>query len=67
MRKHGTDTFPEGSTLRACGPDGCAALAKYWTEATYPALPHRRYSLGGSKRGVFQAMKKLSAFPILGL
>ena len=37
MRKHGTDTFPEGSTLRACGPDGCAALAKYWTEATYPA------------------------------
>jgi len=37
MRKNGTDTFPEGSTLRACGPDGCAALAKYWTEATYPA------------------------------
>ncbi len=37
MRKHGTDAFPEGSTLRACGPDGCAALAKYWTEATYPA------------------------------
>jgi CRP-like cAMP-binding protein len=37
MRKNGTDTFPKGSTLRACGPDGCAALAKYWTEATYPA------------------------------
>ena len=37
MRKNGTDTFPEGSTLHACGPDGCAALAKYWTEATYPA------------------------------
>ncbi len=37
MRMHGTDAFPEGSTLRACGPDGCAALAKYWTEATYPA------------------------------
>lgn len=37
MAKNGTDGFPEGSTLHACGPDGCAALAKYWTEATYPA------------------------------
>lgn len=23
--------------MQACGPDGCAELAKYWTEATYPA------------------------------
>jgi CRP-like cAMP-binding protein len=37
MVTNGTDRFPEGSTLHACGPDGCAALAKYWTEATYPA------------------------------
>ncbi len=37
MVKENTDRFPEGSTLHACGPDGCAALAKYWTEATYPA------------------------------
>jgi hypothetical protein len=37
MVTNGADRFPEGSTLHACGPDGCAALAKYWTEATYPA------------------------------
>ena len=37
MAKTDTDRFPMGSTLEACGPDGCAALAKYWTEATYPA------------------------------
>ena len=37
MAKNGTDSFHEGSTLHACGPDGCAALAKYWTETTYPA------------------------------
>jgi CRP-like cAMP-binding protein len=37
MTKNGTDHFPEGSTLHACGPDGRAELAKYWTEATYPA------------------------------
>ncbi len=37
MAKNGNDKFPEGSTLHACGPEGCAALAKYWTEATYPA------------------------------
>ncbi len=29
-------TFPKGSTLDLCGTDGYAALAKYWTEATYP-------------------------------
>jgi CRP/FNR family cyclic AMP-dependent transcriptional regulator len=28
-------SFPEGSTLHACGPEGCAALAKHWTEANY--------------------------------
>jgi len=37
MAMDGADKFPEDSTLHACGPDGCAALAKYWTEATYPA------------------------------
>jgi CRP-like cAMP-binding protein len=37
MAKNGTDRFPEGSTLHACGTEGCAELAKYWTEATYPA------------------------------
>ena len=37
MAKNGTDHFPEGSTLRACGPNGYAELAKYWTEATYPS------------------------------
>lgn len=37
MAKNDADRFPEGTTLRACGPDGYAALAKYWTEATYPA------------------------------
>ena len=28
--------FPEGTTLRACGADGRQALARYWTESTYP-------------------------------
>jgi CRP-like cAMP-binding protein len=37
VAKNGAEIFPEGSTLHACGADGCAALAKYWTEATYPA------------------------------
>jgi CRP-like cAMP-binding protein len=37
MAMNGADRFPEGSTLHACGPGGCAALAKHWTEATYPA------------------------------
>lgn len=26
-----------GSTMRACGIDGCEAFERYWTEATYPA------------------------------
>ena len=29
--------FPPGSTLDLCGPEGRAALAAAWTEATYPA------------------------------
>ncbi|MEM6622639.1 MAG: Crp/Fnr family transcriptional regulator [Pseudomonadota bacterium] len=29
------EDFPEGSTLRDCGDDGCAALAKYWTESNF--------------------------------
>ena len=37
MGTNGAERFPEGSTLHACGPDGCAALAEYWTEAIYPA------------------------------
>lgn len=37
MAANGADRFPEGTTLDMCGPDGCAALARYWTEATYPA------------------------------
>lgn len=37
MAKDAALTFPKGSTLDACGPAGCAALAKYWTEASYPA------------------------------
>ena len=28
--------YPEGSTLRACGPEGCAELAKHWTESNFP-------------------------------
>jgi CRP-like cAMP-binding protein len=37
MATNGADRFPVGSTLHACGPGGCDALAEYWTEATYPA------------------------------
>ena len=37
MTKLVTEMFPEGSTLHACGSEGCAELAKYWTEAVYPA------------------------------
>ena len=29
--------FPPGSTLHACGPEGCAALAKLWTVSSFPA------------------------------
>ena len=28
--------FPEGSTLHACGAEGYAALAQYWTESNFP-------------------------------
>ena len=27
--------YPEGSTLHSCGPEGCAALAKYWTVSNF--------------------------------
>ena len=27
--------YPKGSTLSACGPDGCAELAKYWTVSNF--------------------------------
>ncbi len=29
--------FPRGSTLHACGPEGCAVLAKLWTLSSFPA------------------------------
>jgi CRP-like cAMP-binding protein len=29
--------FPPGSTLHACGVEGCAALAKHWTISSFPA------------------------------
>ena len=29
--------FPKGSTLYACGPEGCAALARHWTVSSFPA------------------------------
>jgi len=35
MTERGANLFPKGSTLYRCGPDGCAALAKHWTEASY--------------------------------
>ena len=35
MAKDLWQSFPKDSTLKACGEDGCAALAKYWTESTF--------------------------------
>ena len=29
------EQYPEGSTLRACGPEGCNALAQYWTVSNF--------------------------------
>ena len=29
------ESFPETSTLKACGSEGCDELAKYWTESTF--------------------------------
>ncbi len=37
MARNEAFKFPEGSTLDLCGPAGCAELAKFWTEALYPA------------------------------
>jgi CRP/FNR family cyclic AMP-dependent transcriptional regulator len=37
MAKDGALGLPKGSTLEMCGPDGYAALARHWTEASYPA------------------------------
>jgi len=37
MTKDCFSEFPPGSTLHACGAEGCAGLARYWTVATYPA------------------------------
>jgi CRP-like cAMP-binding protein len=35
MTEFQDDTYPVGSTLRACGPDGCAALAVHWTISNF--------------------------------
>ena len=39
MARDGSEAldFPKGTTLNACGPEGVAALARYWREARYPA------------------------------
>jgi len=37
MAQNGSPKVPEGSTLWACGADGRAALARYWTESVFPA------------------------------
>jgi CRP-like cAMP-binding protein len=37
MAKDGAYHFPKGSTLDLCGAEGCAALARYWSESVYPA------------------------------
>lgn len=36
MKQELFDSFPKGSTLKACGLGGCAALERYWTESRYP-------------------------------
>ena len=36
MGQDGQFDFVEGSTLHACGPEGYADLAKYWTESNFP-------------------------------
>ena len=35
MRNEGHLQFPPGSTLYACGADGCAALSRHWTVGNY--------------------------------
>jgi len=35
MSEQGHTDYPPGSTLRACGADGCAALARHWTESHF--------------------------------
>lgn len=37
MKQAVFESFPEGSTLRACGLGGCQALERFWSEARYPA------------------------------
>jgi CRP/FNR family transcriptional regulator, cyclic AMP receptor protein len=36
MRDQGHLQFPPGSTLHACGSEGCAELARHWKVSTYP-------------------------------
>ena len=36
MAESGHLKFPPGSTLHACGDDGCAALARHWSVSSYP-------------------------------
>lgn len=37
MAEPGHLRFPPGSTLHACGAEGCAALARHWTVSGFPA------------------------------
>jgi len=37
MTQDNAYSFPQGSTLHICGPEGCAALAERWTESNYAA------------------------------
>ena len=36
MSSQETFHFPEGSTMGLCGPEGCEALARFWTVNSYP-------------------------------
>lgn len=35
MSEAENESYPEGSTLHACGPVGCAALAQHWTVSNF--------------------------------
>src|SRR5690606_7442395 len=37
MRDEGHLQFPPGSTLHACGAEGCAALSRHWKTGSYHA------------------------------
>ncbi|MEO1490918.1 MAG: Crp/Fnr family transcriptional regulator [Pseudomonadota bacterium] len=35
MSEAENDSYPEGSTLHACGPEGCEELARHWTVSNF--------------------------------